>query len=235
MKTIFIIILLCFSELVTAQQKLYPPNTKWYQDPVGFRPVELSSAAGFLWGTAAVAACLIFTKSNPAFHKKIFFYEEAGGYFGYKPPYSFSFQNNAGLLYRLRDWMSVGAEINTIHFSDNINDTWTFGLRPFARWYFLKGKNLRLFFEYGAGISYSLNRFPLTGTGYEWDTARTGTKFNFSTKYGIGTEVKISHKFYLQAGARHFHLSNGNIKGVSRNPSYDGNGLFLGLLYTLNP
>src|SRR5687768_1255668 len=113
-----VIIMLFFCEGVCGQNgKLYPPNTKWYQDPLGLKPVELSSAAGFFWGSAAVAACLIFTKRDPSFHKKIFFYQEAGAYAGYKSPYTFALQNNTGLLYRLRDGMSVGLEMNTIHYS----------------------------------------------------------------------------------------------------------------------
>ena len=230
-----IILLFCFEAVFAQNGKLYPPYTKWYQDPLGLKPVELSSAAGFFWGSAAVAACLIFTKRNPSFHKKIFFYQEAGAYAGYKSPYTFALQNNTGLLYKLRERMSVGMEMNTFHYGDNTNNSFGFGMRPFARWYFIKGKRVSMFFEYGAGLSYSLNRFPLKGTGYAADTLRTGTKFNFTTKYSTGTEIRLSHNFYLQAGARHIHLSNANIKGIDRNPSYDGNGLFAGLLFALNP
>jgi hypothetical protein len=229
-----LMILLIISSTVNAQnEKLYAPYTKWYQDPLGLRPVELSSAVGFVWGSAAIAACLFFTKKDSSFQKRISFYQESGVSFGYKPPYTLSLQNNTGVLYKVRNWMSLGMEWNAFHFSDKTNNTWSFGVRPFSRWYPYVGKKISLFVEYGAGLSYSLNRFPLTGTGWDLDTARTGTHFNFTTKYGIGTEVHVTNRFFLQGGLRHFHLSNGNMKGMQRNPSYDGNGMFVGIIFSL--
>ena len=130
--------------------------------------------------------------------------------------------------------MAVGMEWNIFQFSDNSNNAWSFGTRPFARWYPVTGKRASIFFEYGAGISYSADRFPLAGTGWDGDTARTGTRFNFTSKYGVGTEVLLAKKFRLQAGLRHSHLSNGNIRGIQRNPSHDSNGIFIGFLYILD-
>jgi hypothetical protein len=127
--------------------------------------------------------------------------------------------------------MTLGLGWNIFNFKDGINNTWAFGFRPFMRWYPYQSNKLKLFFEYGAGCSYSLTRFPLTGTGWEADTGRTGTRFNFTTKYSAGAELLFSKQFSLQGGVRHFHLSNGNIKGIPRNPSYDCNGFFLGLIY----
>lgn len=228
------ILLMLFTNPVVSQiNEFFPFHTKWYQDPLGFRPVELSSAMGFIWGSAAVTACLILTKKDTLLQKKIFLYEDAGAYFGYKPPYTSAFQNNTGVLYTLRPWMSVGAEFSVMHFSDNINNTNGFGVRPFARWYFARTKRIKFFFDYGAGISYSIDRFPLTGTGIKPDTARTGTRFNFITRYGAGAEWRLSNKINLQVGARHTHLSNGNIRGIGRNPSFDGNGAFIGMLYKI--
>jgi hypothetical protein len=125
----------------------------------------------------------------------------------------------------------LGIAWNTFHFKDKINSTWCFGLRPFARWYPYKSKNVNLFIEYGAGLSYSLSRFPLTGTGWKADTARTGTQFNLTSKYSIGAELIFSKRVSIQTGARHFHLSNGNLAGIQRNPSHDSNGFFLGFIY----
>ena len=211
---------------------LYPPYTKWYQDPLGLKPLELSTAFGFLWGSTAVAACFILAKKDTVFQKHISIYQETGFSFGYKPPYTAVFQQEAGLLYDLRKRMALGLGFTCFQFNDKINKTWSFGIRPFARWYPYKSKKVNLFFEYGAGISYAIDRFPLTGTGLEADTARTGTRFNFTTKYGIGAEFHFSKNLSLQTGARHFHLSNGNISGIQRNPSHDSNGFFAGIVYT---
>ncbi|HEY6505644.1 MAG TPA: acyloxyacyl hydrolase [Chitinophagaceae bacterium] len=212
---------------------IYPPFTKWYQDPLGAKPLELSSAFGFLWASAGVVACLIFTKDNPARQKRTSAYQESGLEFGYKAPYTRVIHNEIGLMYDVRKWMSLGMGWNAIHFSDKTNDTWSFGFRPFVRWYPYKSKKAAIFFEYGAGVSCSLDQFPLTGTGWKADTARTGTRFNFTSKYGIGTEINLDDRFSLHGGIRHFHLSNGNIEGIKRNPSHDSNGFFIGMIYKL--
>ena len=211
--------------------KMYPPFTKWYQDPLGLRPIQLSTAFGFVCGSAAVAACLLLTKNDSAFAKKMSAYWEGGYGFAYKPPYTNAFQNDFGLMWDVRKWMSLGVGCNLSHFTDKINDTWTVGVMPIARWYLYKTKTVNLYFQYGAGISYSFNRFPLTGTGWEADTARTGTQFNFLSKYGTGVELHLKSHFSFELGIRHFHLSNGNMEGIQRNPSHDSNSFFIGLIY----
>lgn len=233
---IFLILLLTsavsFTEVSKAQTTgSYPPFTKWYQDPLGLKPLELSSAFGFLWGSVAIAASLIFTKKDPAFKKKMSAYYETGYSTGYKSPYTCVFQNDIGFMYEVRKWMTAGLGWNIFHFKDKTNNSWCFGIRPFARWYPYTRKKIRLFFEYGAGVTYSLNKFPLTGTGWKADTARTGTKFNLTSKYGIGVVFNLNSRFSLQSGIRHFHLSNGNLAGIQRNPSHDSNGFFIGIIY----
>jgi hypothetical protein len=76
----------------------------------------------------------------------------------------------------------TGVALNFSHFNDKVNNTWTVGMMPFARWYLYRSKPINFFFQYGAGVSYSFEKFPLTGTGWEADTARTGTQFNFLSK-----------------------------------------------------
>ncbi len=209
----------------------YPPYTKWYQDALGFKPLELSTAPGFIWGAAVVSACLLFTKNDKAFQKNVSFFSETGPGFGYKPPYTTALQNNIGVMYNVRRWIKVGYGFNISHYKDRMNNTFAFGITPFARWYPYRSKVINLFFEYGAGFSYSPDKFPLTGTGWEADTARTGTRFNFTSKYSIGAEIRINNRFLFQGGLRHFHLSNGNLAGIERNPSYDNNGFFAGFIY----
>jgi hypothetical protein len=230
-------ILLLFISLATLAKAngqtshLYPPFTKWYQDPLGLKPIQLSTAFGFVCGSVTTAACLLLTKNDSACQKKLSPYWEGGYGFGYKPPFTKVLQNDVGILYGIRKWMSLGVGLNFSRFKDQVNDTWTLGLMPLARWYLYKSPSLNLFFQYGAGISYSFVRFPLTGTGWEADTARTGTQFNFLSKYGVGIEARLSRRFIFQTSIKHFHLSNGNIKGIQRNPSHDSNMFFVGLVY----
>jgi len=210
---------------------IYPPFTKWYQDPLGLRPIQLSTAFGFVVGSVTVAACLLLTKNDSAFQKKWSPYWEGGYGLGYKSPYTNVIQNDVGILHTVRKWMSLGVSMNLSHFTDRVNNAWTVGMMPLARWYLYKSKSVNLFFQYGAGISYSFEKFPLTGTGWEADTARTGTQFNFLSKYGIGMEAHLAKRFSFETGVRHFHLSNGNIKGIQRNPSHDSNMFFVGIIY----
>ena len=213
---------------------LYPPYTKWYQDPLGLKPLQLSTAFGFVWSSTSIAACLVFTKNDSAFQKKFKIYADQGMSFGYKYPFTLVAETDAGMMYDIRKWMAVGLEWNVFHFKDKIDDTYCFGLRPSARFH-TYGEKIKIFFEYGAGVSYSLKIFPLTGIGKGADTARIGTKFNLTSKYCVGLEFPINKKISTQCGARHFHLSNGNIKGIGRNPSHDSNGFFVGLFYKIFP
>lgn len=222
-----------FGHIYAQTENIYPPNTKWYQDPLGLKPIQLSTAFGFAWGSAAVAACLIFSKIDTGFHKKFSFYYGGGMSFGYKPPYSNLMQNHIGILYEMRNWMAIGVEWNNFYFKDRVDNTWGVGIIPVAKWYALKNKEAALFFQYGAGISISHKKFPFTGTGRDADTGRIGTRINFTSHYSIGAEFYLNKKFSLQTSFRHFHLSNGNISGIKRNPSHDSNGIFIGLIYGL--
>jgi hypothetical protein len=223
--------IICLEKANGQTSNIYPPFTKWYQDPLGLKPVQLSTAFGFVCGSVAAAACLLLTKNDSAFEKNLSSYWEGGYGFGYKPPYTSVLQNDIGVSYRIRKWMSLGVALNFSHFTDQVNNTWTVGMMPFARWYLYRSKPINFFFQYGAGVSYSFEKFPLTGTGWEADTARTGTQFNFLSKYGIGIEVHLRKKLSFETGLRHFHLSNGNIKGIQRNPSHDSNMFFVGIVY----
>lgn len=57
-----------------------------------------------------------------------------------------------------------------------------------------------------------------------------GTKWNYTQRYGVGLDVRVSEQIELALGYRHMHLSNG--KGLGpQNPSYDGDGLVLAVFW----
>ena len=228
-----LVLFVSFENIYAQTENIYPPDTKWYQDPLGLKPVQLSTAFGFAWGSAVVAACLIFSKIDSGFYKKFSFYYGGGMSFGYKPPYTNVIQNEIGILYDIRKWMAVGLEGNVFHFKDKIANTWGVGISPLAKLYAIKSKKAAIFFQYGAGISMTHKKFPFTGTGRDADTGRIGTKFNFTSHYSVGSEFYLNKKISLQTSFRHFHLSNGNISGIKRNPSHDSNGFFISLIYGL--
>jgi Lipid A 3-O-deacylase (PagL). len=230
-KTIFILILVFIGFQNSNAQRVgvLPMNTQWYQNPLECKPLQLSTAFGIVWGSAAIAASVTFTKRD-SLSNQYYLYQETGGSFGYKAPYTTVITNDLGVIHPVRKWLSIGASLNVFHFKDAVNNTFSFGIRPFARWYIVRSSRCAVFFEYGGGVSYSLHPFPLYGSATDKDTLRTGTRFNFTSKYGVGLEVKASNRIKLQAGIRHFHLSNGNLSGIEHNPAHDSNGFFAGFI-----
>ena len=117
--------------------------------------------------------------------------------------------------------MAVDAEFSTVHLTDDKNNTWGFGLRPFVRFYPVQS---------GAGLILFTDNFPKP-SGFFGDY-REGTKLNGSPKYGIGAEFKLNKQLSGQAGLWHIHFSNGNNPSYDRNPGHDSNGFSVGLIYT---
>nr|WP_294776549.1 acyloxyacyl hydrolase [uncultured Flavobacterium sp.] len=207
----------------------YSYGDKWYNNPLGFEPLKLHTSMGFIIPAAAVGTCLLLTKNNPSLKQRLSVYNEIGMSWGYKYPKTFLPQNNTGINYQLRKFMSVGIEFDVVLARDDFNSTTGFALRPFARFYPVNQEKWRLYFESGGGLIYTLTEFPKPT---EQD-GRLGLKLNGITKYGIGSEINLSKSTALMFGMRHIHISNGNAKGEERNPSHDSNGFFLGLSHRL--
>jgi hypothetical protein len=222
-KILFLIVLLnlCICNTLRAQA--------WYYNPLGFSPLELEAKNGFLLPAIAVGLCVLVTKHDTALANRLSFYNEGGTSWGYKYPYTTLYQNNTGINYHLRKWMSVGFELSVYVPRDSVNSTIGFAARPFARFYVFNKKKWRVYFESGVGIIYFTNRFPLPTT----QDPRLGTHLNFDPKYGLGAEVNLDPKTSLLFGIRHAHVSNGDLDGVQRNPSFDSDGFFIGFSYQL--
>lgn len=203
----------------------FPYGDKWYQNPLGFEPVSLHTSMGFLLPAAAVGTCLLLTKKDPSLSGRLSVYNETGLSWGYKYPKTFLPQNNTGINFMLRRWMSVGVEFDVLLPSDDYNKTTGFAIRPFARFYPINREKWRLYFESGGGMVYLLEEFPRPTPQDD----RLGTFWNGVTKYGLGSEIDLNGRNSILFGVRHLHISNGNSKGEQRNPSHDSNGLFIGL------
>jgi len=207
----------------------YSMGDEWYNNPLGFEPVKLHTSMGFIIPAAAVGACLLLTKKDPNLQNRLSVYNETGLSWGYKYPHTFMPQNNTGINFQLRRFMSVGIEFDVYFPSDDFNKTTGFAIRPFARFYPVNNKKWKLYFESGGGFIYLLDEFPKPTDQDD----RLGTQFNGTTKYGIGSEITIFKSTAIMFGIRHLHISNGNTKGVERNPSHDSNGFFIGLSHQL--
>lgn len=216
-----------FSSLVFFQpvNGQYPIGDKWYNNPLGFKPLELHAGMGFLAPAVAVGAIVLLTKKDSSLRHRLSVYNETGFSWGYKYPYTFLPQNNSGINFQLRKYLSIGVEFDIYFPKDDFNNTTGFAIRPFARFYPVNRENWRLYFESGGGFIYMSNQFPKPTD----QDNRLGTFWNGTTKYGLGSEIHLNRSKAILFGIRHLHISNGNKKGVERNPSHDSNGFFIGL------
>lgn len=223
---ITIITTLLISNSAKAQ---YPYGDQWYNNPLGFKPLELHTGMGFLVPAVAVGTCLLVTQKDPNLKNRISIYNETGLSWGYKYPNTFMPQNNTGINFQLRRFMSVGVEFDVFFPQDAFNKTTGFAIRPFARFYPFNKEKWRLYFESGGGFIYFLDTFPKPND----QDNRLGTQWNGVMKYGIGSEINVLKSTAIIFGVRHLHISNGNTKGVEQNPSHDSNGFFIGLSHKL--
>jgi len=213
-----------------AQFGKLPPFTRWHQNPLSFQPLKLHTSNAIIIPGLAAGFCLWLTQRDTSLAKQLSWFEEVGYAKAYNPSYTEVWQNNFGVLFQSRKWLSLGAEWNTYRVGgDGKNDTWGFGLRPFVRFYPLNRGRLRLYFESGAGVMYFLEKFPQP-SGFFGDS-RTGTNWNGSPKYGFGAEWQVSERLSVQASWRHVHVSNGNAQGTENNPGHDSNGANVGLIW----
>lgn len=219
------LIILFFSQIIYGQS--FPYGDHWYDNPLGFDPVELHTKNGFLIPAIVIGVCLLTTNTDSQLVDKLGYYNESGISWGYKYPYTTLFQNNTGIQLFLRTWMSIGIDIGCYFPRDAFNSTAGVSIRPFARFYPVNTNKWRMFFESGGGFIYFLDQFPKPTD----QDSRLGTNWNGTTRYGLGGELNLGTTTSLLLGIRHVHVSNGNTKGVERNPSHDSNGFFIGLSY----
>lgn len=201
----------------------------WYDNPLGFKPLKLHTSMGVIVPAVAAGVAMLLTNKDSSLHNRLSVYNETGFSWGYKYPYTFLPQNNTGINFMLRKYMSIGAEFDIYLPHDDFNKTVGFVIRPFARFYPVNKTKWRLYFESGGGIIYLANEFPKPTD----QDNRLGTYWNGTTKYGLGSEINFNKSNTIMFGARHIHISNGNKKGVERNPSHDSNGFFIGISHKI--
>jgi hypothetical protein len=210
--------------LLSASPAQYPPQDHWYSNLLGFEPVKLHTSMGFILPAIAVGAGLLLTKNAPTLQHRLSIYNESGLSWGYKYPYTLLMQNSTGVNFSLRRWLSAGVEFSAYFPRDSVNSAVGFAIRPFARFYAVNRAGWDLYFESGGGFIYFTDEFPQPTT----QDLRLGTHLNGTTKYGIGSSLRLNASTCLLLGIRHVHVSNGDSKGVARNPSHDSNGFYIG-------
>src|SRR5207249_779190 len=85
------------------------------------------------------------------------------------------------------------------------------------RWHALHFDRFSLYLDGGGGVSLADPEVP-----------EFGTHFNYIGEIGPGASWRLDDNLYLLAGARYFHLSNGDLHGRVQNPSFDGINFYLG-------
>lgn len=229
MKRYIVAVALLLALKVNAQ---YPPFTKWYQNPLGFKPLNLHTSNGIIIPAVVATGILLLTKKDTSIANRFSVFTELGWSQGWFADNTNIYQNNTGVLFHARKYLAIGTEFTTYYAHDEKNNTWGFGIRPFVRFYPLHKESFRLYFESGAGLIYFVDRFP-KASGFMGDN-RTGTRLNGSPKYGVGAEFNIKNDLSVQMGIRHVHVSNGNTSGEEDNPGHDSNGISLGVIYRLH-
>lgn len=207
----------------------YPPFTKWYQNPLGLSPLSLHTANGLYLPALATVAILIFSDKDSSALRTCSVYADTGVSFGYYASKTTVYQQDVGVLFPVRWFLSLGAEISTVHVVDNVNDAWGTGIRPFARFYLMQSETVKLYFQSGAGLIRFGDNFPQP-SGFFGDN-REGTRWNGSPKYGIGTQLRLGKRLSCDVAAWHIHFSNGDHPNDSRNPGHDSNGFTVGISY----
>lgn len=126
---------------------------------------------------------------------------------------------SAGLGYYVLDDLAVIGEFVGYKLKDD-EDGVGFGFNIGARRHFVHFARASIFVEGAGGILGSTEEFP-----------ETGTKFNFNYYAGVGTSVELSPGLRLELSARFQHMSNGFIRGRSRNPATNQLGGAVGFSY----
>ncbi|CAA9419950.1 MAG: hypothetical protein AVDCRST_MAG64-2815 [uncultured Phycisphaerae bacterium] len=94
------------------------------------------------------------------------------------------------------------------------------GVNAGLRYQFIEYQRLTLFAEVYTGVLYSHRDFP-----------EDGTHLNFTLQGGLGATFRLADDVHLFGGVRHLHISNARLRGEDENPSFDGPGAYVGLLF----
>ena len=129
-----------------------------------------------------------------------------------------------GYAHRFRDGFALVGELDLSHYDVPGGDDATgIGASGFLRWHAIRGPSWSAFLEYGVGLLATEDEFPPGGTG-----------LNGQRQAGAGLLIELSQALRLTMGVRQQHVSNG--RGLTEdNPSWDGLGGYVGLVFDLLP
>ena len=116
---------------------------------------------------------------------------------------------------------AVGYYFDVERPSPDAEDSLGTGLNLGLRYHFFERERFSAFIDGIAGFFYANKNFP-----------EGGTHFNFNEQLGLGVTYRINENMHLISGCRYIHISNARIRGADENPSFDGLGGYLGVMFT---
>ena len=126
-----------------------------------------------------------------------------------------------GASYFIDNTLALRAAATGYYASQENYDASAVGLSLGFHHHFLNSGNWSVFGEVSGGLFYASHRIP-----------EGGTHFNLTLTSGLGATYRLDDHLHLLTGVRYFHLSNAAIEGRDRNPSVNGWGAYLGLVWS---
>lgn len=192
-------------------------NWDW-RDPVDLGFIDLADNKLILYnaiGAGLVSILNSQTEKDSSHHWSFY-----GEYFEeYKrSPLSNVYMIRSRISWPIKKFLRMGGDMKIYGVFDEDIRTGGLGVELTFQWHIYSGRKIRLAYDNGVGPNYFLQAFPAGGT-----------RFNFSTHYGLTIQIRIPGERWVTLGIRNLHVSNADIKGVTRNPALDGLGLIVGI------
>lgn len=195
---------------------------KWnWRDPLDLNVIDFGDNKVILYNAIGVGLSLKLSELSPMDKKRYkdpFFASYVDVLYEYsRPPKSDLFIGRFRWGKNVRRHLALGGDLSVYKVSDSQVSTFGIGTQVFFSWYMIKNENWMVFFDNGVGPNIFKDAFPFGGT-----------RFNFTTFYGLSVAYKVPGVAWLTFGFKNIHISNAGIKGDDRNPALDGIGVSVG-------
>ena len=193
---------------------------KWKpRDPFDLNYVDFGDNKLLLYNGIGVGLSALLSKKN---EQKTTYEKHHFGIQYFKEYQRSPLSDLISLTYRrrwqFRKCLYVGARARAYHVKDKEVTSQGLGISLTFEWHVIRKPGFRLIYDNGAGPNIFTKPFPFGGT-----------RFNFTTQYGIRSELLISERWY-SFGIYNIHISNAGIRGIERNPAFDAIGISMGVL-----
>jgi hypothetical protein len=195
---------------------------KWdWHDPIDLNLVDFGDNKVLLYNAIGVGLTLKLSDLSPVekkLYKDLFFASYVDVLYEYsRPPKSDIVTGRFRWGKNIRKHLALGVDMSVYKVGDSQVSTFGAGTQLFFSWYMVRRDNWLVYYDNGVGPNYFAEPFPFGGT-----------RFNFTTFYGINVAYKVPGVAWVTVGIRNIHISNAGIHGAERNPALDGLGLTIG-------